>query len=129
MFFGLFHNPQREARRLEKDARAVADLARHTYRDSVLAEIARRTRDSLAQVADLCADDATCIERQMDRYKTLHRESRRQFDQVGLTAYTFVIIHAQSLRLAEAGAPARKAIQDFLDEWPAERGSDGTLPG
>ena len=104
MLFGLFDNPQREARRLAKDARAVADLARHTYRDSILEEIARLTRDSLAQVADLCGDDAACIAREVDRYKTLHREARRQFNQVGLTAYTFVIIHAESLRLAEAGA-------------------------
>jgi len=129
MLFGLFHNPQREARRLEKDALAIADMARHTYRGSILADIARVTRDELAYIAERCAEDATCIAREEDRYKTLHRESRRQFDPVGLTAYTFVIIHAQSLRYGEAGAAARATIQAFLDEWPAERASEAALPG
>jgi hypothetical protein len=129
MIFGLFSNPEREARRLAKDARVVADMARQTYRASIQADIARLTREGLAQLAERCGDDGDCVEREVDRYRALHREARRNFNQAGLTAYTFVIIHAQSLRLGAAGEAARAAIDEFLTEWPADREPDATLPG
>ena len=130
MFFGLFRkNPEREARQLHKDARIVVDMARQTYRAQLLIDIARITREGLTQIEELCGDDAAKRAREIDRYQALHREARRQHDQVGLTAYTLVIIHARSLDLSGLGAPARTAIQEFLDEWPADRQQDGTLPG
>jgi hypothetical protein len=129
MIFGLFSNPQREARRLAKDARAVADIARQTYRASVQADIARLTREGLGQLAERCGDDGDCVAREADRYRALHREARRHFNQVGLTAYTFVIIHAQSLHLGAAGEAARQAIRDYLAEWPEDRAPEATLPG
>lgn len=130
MIFGwLRKNPERDARQLDKDARAVTDMARQTYRAQLLVDIARITREGLAQIEELCGDDAARRAREVDRYQALHREARRQHDQVGLTAYTLVIIHARSIDLAQLGAPARAAIQQFLDEWPADRKRDGTLPG
>ncbi len=130
MIMGLFRkDPAREARQLNKDAVAVLDLARGTYRADVLREIARITRDGIAQLEELCAGDENCRAREIDRYKSLHRESRRQFNQVGLTAYTLVIIHGRSLYCGEAGAPARQAIDEFLAEWPDGGERQGTLPG
>lgn len=128
--FGLFRrDTARDARQLNKDAVAVVELARGTYRAEVLREIARITRDGIAQLEDLCGGDAVCRAREIDRYKMLHRESRKQLNQVGLTAYTLVIIHARSLATGDAGAPARAAIADFLSDWPPDREPDGTLPG
>jgi hypothetical protein len=125
----FFNNPEREVRQLNTDAASVIEMARQTYREELLGEIARLTRDGVAQVHDLCGDNAECIQREVDRYKTLHRESRRQHKQAGLTAYTLVIIHARSIAFGEAGAPARSAIEQFLAEWPSEHHGEGTLPG
>jgi hypothetical protein len=131
MILGLFRSsPEREARRLRKDAEAILDMARHTYRESVLEAIARATRQGIAQVAQLAGDDETRVQRELDRIKTLHREARRRHDQTGLTAFTLVIIHTRAGRLGEAGEPARAAIEAFLDEWPAGDDSQpGTLAG
>jgi len=58
MFFDLFKSsPEREARRLNKDALEILDMARSTYRESILGEIARITRDGVKQMADLAGED------------------------------------------------------------------------
>lgn len=130
MIFGFFRSsPEREARTLHKDAVAVLDIARGTYRATVLREIARITREGIMQIEDLAGDDEVRREREIDRFKALHRESRRRLDQTGLTAHTLTIIHARSLALGDAGAPAREAIDAFLREWPPEREPEGTLEG
>lgn len=130
MIFGLFRkNPQGEARRLAKDANAIIDMACGTYRDDILADIARLTRTGLTQIADLAGGDWVRCKRELDRYKVLHREARRQHDQARLTAYTLVIIHTRSLELGELGAPARATIEQFLDEWPSTEAPEGTLEG
>lgn len=130
MLFGLFKkNPEREARQLARDAQSIVDMARQTYRAELLVDIARITRGGLAQMEEVCGDDRERRAREVSRYQTLHREARRQHDQVGLTAYTLVIIHARSLDVGDPGAPARDTIQDFLAEWPEDRERDATLPG
>jgi len=127
---GLFRpRPEREARRLHKDAVVILDMARHTYRASVLEAIAHQTRDGLAQLRDLAGDDWRRTERELDRFKALHREARRRQDQTGLTAFTLIIIHTRSRRLGTAGEPARAAIDAFLEEWPSPNPPEGTLAG
>jgi hypothetical protein len=130
MRFNLFKkNPQAEARQLSRDASAIVDMVRSTYRDSLLAEIARLTRAGIAQMADLAGEDWVRCERELDRYKVLHREARRQNNQGRLTAYTLIIIHTRSLKLGELGAPAREVIEGFLDAWPGAEPPEGTLEG
>jgi hypothetical protein len=130
MIFGLFKtSPEREARQLARDADAIVGMARGTYRESVLSAIARLTRNGIAQMEDLAGDDPARREAELGRYKTLHREARRQHDQTGLTAYTLVIIHTRSLTLGELGAPAREIIEEFLAQWPADGEPEGTLAG
>lgn len=130
MIFGLFHkNPQRESRRLNKDTATVLELARVTYRAEILREIARITRDGIAQIDDPDGAGAERRQQEMTRFKALHRESRRRQDQAGLTAYTLIIIYANGLEYGDASAPSREAIRDFLAEWPAEREEPGTLEG
>lgn len=130
MILGLFKpNPEREARRLDRDARTILDMARQTYRPNLLFDIARQTRDGLAQLEELAGDDRDRRARALERVQALHREARRHHNQVGLTAHTLVIIHGRSLELGELGQPARDAIREFLEEWPAEKAEDGMLPG
>ena len=129
-FFDIFKaSPQREARRLNKDAASIIDMARGTYRESVLSEIARLTRDGLAQMADIAGTDPVALAREVDRYKALHREARRQHNQTRLTAYTLVIIHSQGLRYGELTEPTRESIDEFLAEWPEVEPPEGTLAG
>lgn len=127
--FGLFNNPKREIKQLNKDARVVIDTARQTYRAERLRDIALLTRDGLRQTADLCGDDQSCREREIARYKTLHRESRSHFNQVGLTAYTLIIIHLRSRAFGEACAAARQVIGEFIAEWDHSENNEDVLPG
>lgn len=130
MIFNLFKSsPEREARRLNKDAMDILDMARHTYRESILSEIARITREGLKQLEDLAGEDEVQREREIDRYKALHREARRQHNQSKLTAYSLVIIHSSGLRYADLTLPTREAIAEFLDEWPPAEPPEGTLAG
>ena len=130
MIFNLFKtSPEREARRLNKDAMDILDMARHTYRESILSEIARITREGLKQLDDLAGEDEVQREREIDRYKALHREARRQHNQSKLTAYSLVIIHSSGLKYADLTLPTREAIDEFLDEWPPAEPPEGTLAG
>ena len=133
MILGLFKkNPQRESRRLSKDAASIVEFARVTYRTEILREIASLTREGIAQI-DALGDDAlgdagpARRKQEIDRFKALHRDARRRQDQAGLTAYTLVIIHAMSLEYGHTSAPAREAIQDYLADWPADQQEPGTL--
>ena len=130
MLFGLFKpRPERESRRLNKDAADILEMARVTYRDSVLSEIARLTRAGIKQMDELVGDDEVLRTRELDQYKTLHREARRQHSETRLTAYTLVIIYGQGLEFGELTRPTRDAIDEFLAEWPSQEPADGTLVG
>ncbi len=115
--FGLFNNPQREAARLSRDAQTVVDMARQTYRAEGNREIALLTRAGIRQISELCGDDASCLEGELDRFKTLHQEAKRQLNQLALTAYTLIIINTRAGMLGQVGAPAIAAVQSFVDDW------------
>lgn len=130
MIFGLFgNNPQRESRRLNKDAASVLEMARVTYRVEILREIARITREGIAQLNERDDVDEARRKHDLGRIKALHRESRQRHDQAGLTAYTLIIIYASSLEYGDASAASREAIDDFIAEWPPEQREPGTLEG
>lgn len=130
MLFGLFgKNPQRESRRLNKDAAAVVEMARVTYRSEILRETARIAREGIEQLRALEGEDEDRRTHGLGRFKVLHRESRQRRDQAGLTAYTLIIIYANGLEYGDATAASREAIQDFIDEWPPEQREPATLEG
>ena len=57
--------------------------------------------------------------------------ARKQGDQLGLTAYTLIIIYLRADNFGEACAPARQAIDAFVAQWaPDVRGGpeDGEGP-
>lgn len=136
MIFGFFaKKPEKEARELARDVGNIIGMAEQTYRPELLEEIARITRDGLAQIETLCADDSICQARQLDVYKSLHRDARRANAQAGLTAYTLIIINLRARPLGDIGDPVRGPIDEYLQRWPAKADpdtdseSEGTLAG
>gem|GEM_PF-1861478 len=115
--FGFFHNPEREARRLERDARAIIDNVVHSYREQRLVEIASQIRTDLLHVARNCEAHDGSLERELERHTSLHREARRHNASVALTAHTLVIIHIRAGRLGEPGQATLGLIQDFVSNW------------
>ena len=130
MIFGFFAaNPDKEARQLANDAAKIIEMAEQTYRSDLLDEIAQTTADGIRQVLERCADDAICRTRELDRYKSLHREARRQNSQGELTAYTLIIINTRAAALGEVGAPVCAQIEQFIQRRPARTESEDTLAG
>ena len=130
MIFGLFaKDPHKEVRRLAADVRSIIDMAEQTYRPQVLDEIANITRKDIKRVAERCGDDATCRARELDRFKSLHREARKQNQQGELTAYTLLIINIRAEDCGELGDPVRASIDQFLQRWPAAPEPQDTLAG
>ena len=130
MIFGFFaNNPSKQARQLGKDVANVVGMAEQTYRPELLGEIARISRDGIAQIVTLCGDNEHYRARELDRYKSLHRDARRQNSQVGLTAYTLIIINTRATALGELGAPVCALIEEFLQRWPAQVTDASTLAG
>ena len=130
MIFGFFANsPSKEARQLARDVVNIVGMAEQTYRPELLEEIARMTRDGIAQIVNVCGDNAHYRARELDRYKSLHRDARRQNSQTRLTAYTLIIINTRAAALAEVGEPACGLIDAFLQRWPATMTDESTLAG
>ena len=130
MIFGFFaKNPSKEARQLTKDVTKIIEMVEQTYRPELLAEIARITRDGIEQIVTRCGEDASCRARELDRYKSLHREARRQNSQGGLTAYTLIIINLRAAALGEVGLPVVALIEQFLERWPGQVKPVDTLAG
>ena len=102
MIFGFFKaNPEKEARQYSRDASSIIEMVEQTYKTSLLQEIARLTRAGLEQLQISCGGDEVCVARELDRYKSLHREARRNNSQGQLTAYTLIIIHTRAAALGE----------------------------
>lgn len=115
--FGWFDKKAREIRQLNRDAPAIIESARQSYRTELIRSIARLTDQRLQEAKQHCGDDAECLARAVSHFQTLHRESRSKNEHVGLTAYTLIIIYLRALVAGEACVPARTAIDAFLDDW------------
>lgn len=116
--FGWFNSREREIRQLNKDSSTIVEMARETYRSDRQQEIATQARAGIAQIGDICAGDPRCMERELARIKTLHREARSRHDQIGLTAHTLVIIHVRAQIVGDECAPARDEIDAYIDQTP-----------
>ncbi|MCP5151508.1 MAG: hypothetical protein H6983_21985 [Ectothiorhodospiraceae bacterium] len=112
--WGLFRSPEREARRLVRDARAVVEMAAAALpapTTRAIASMAREHRDrALATVEAEPARREVLI----GELRTRHREARRRRDDVELTAYTLVIIYLESLPLGARAADARATVDEFI---------------
>ena len=113
----LFDNPQREARRLNRDAAAIIDSATKSFPIERVRDIAVMTRERLDEAHEHLDKHGESRDLVLDRFLQLHREARRRMDQVGLTAYTLVIIHLRAEAIGQASQPALDAIDAFTGQW------------
>lgn len=115
--FGLFDGKAREIRHLNRDAPVIIENARESYRSELVRDIAVLLHEKIREAETSCGDDVACLNRALDHFRKLHREARRKNEHVGLTAYTLIIIYFRAGALGRECAPARAAINGFLDEW------------
>ena len=67
--FGWLNSREREIRQLNKDAGAIVELPRQTYRAQRQREIALMTAEGIQQVAQICSGEPVCLAREVDRFK------------------------------------------------------------
>jgi hypothetical protein len=113
----LFDNPQREARRLNRDAPAIIESVTQSLPTSRLREIALMTLEHLNASREHLDKHTQSREQMLYRFRQLHADARRRMDQVGLTAYTLLIIQLRASALGEIAAPAVAAIDEFTSRW------------
>jgi hypothetical protein len=112
----LFNNPQRDAKRLNRDAPAIIDSATKSFPVDRVREIAL-TLENLGEARTHLEEHTRSRDQILYRFKQLHGEARRRMDQVGLTAYTLVIIDLRAEALGDMAKPARQAIDEFIGQW------------
>ena len=115
--WSLFDNPEREAKRLNRDATAIIDNATRSLPVERVRETAVMTLEHLREAHEHLEKNTESREQVLYRFKQLHGEARRGMNQAGLTAYTLVIIHLRAEALGEAARPALEAIDEFTGRW------------
>jgi len=113
----LFDNPQREARRLNRDAPAIIESATRSMPVGRVRAIALMTLEHVNASREHLDKHTQSREQMLYRFRQLHGDARRRMDQVGLTAYTLVIIQLRASALGEIAAPAVQAIEGFTGQW------------
>ncbi len=117
MWIRAWFGPEREGRRLAKDARWIIDEMETVYSAAKMREVVKFTEEKLTDChAAVAANPSkrTDVVRDVQR---LHREARRQNDRVVLTAMTFVVIYLKAEVIGHLGLPARTAIDEFQARW------------
>jgi hypothetical protein len=116
--FGLFGNKtKREIRRLNKDAPNIVEYSYQSLSTKTVRDAALMTAEHLEHVRQVYKDDPLGPKRAIAKYKTRLEEAARRHDDVALTAFTLVLIYVRAELQGEACAPARQAIDDFMDQW------------
>jgi len=122
MIFGFFCSPEREARGLQRDARLIIDDVCEAYRDQLLNEIAKQIYIDLLHIDRNCQSELGSRKRELERHTSLHRDARRKFNPVALTAHTLVIIHLRATALGEPGQGVIEVINEFTEAWRSDEG-------
>ena len=120
--FSLF-GKRHEARRLDRDCRAIIRSDELAYRPSHLEKIGTLVTEYLEQ-----ARKAGSIEPidPPNWLKNVHREARKKHDQARLSAATLTIIYLRAHKLGEDGPPVRQNIDSYLLKWRTEPSPSGT---
>lgn len=113
----LLDNPDREARRLNRDAPAIIESATRSFPSRRVRDIALATLEHLGEAHEHLSNHSESRDQVLYRFRQLHGEARRRMDQVALTAYTLVIIHLRAEALDGRAAPALEAIDAFTGQW------------
>ena len=111
----------RAIQQLNRDAREIIRRDSAAYTDRHLTTIANVLRTYLAEFDSPLQTAAHRREVAM-RLKSRHREARRRHDQVVLSAATLTIIYRRAMEVGETAAPARDAVQVFLDRYADSEG-------
>lgn len=120
--FSLF-GKRHEARRLDRDCRAIIRSDELAYRPSHLEKIGALVTEYLEQVRQ--AGSIEPID-PPNWLKNVHREARKKHDQARLSAATLTIIYLRAHKLGEDGAPVRQNIDSYLLKWRSEPSPSGT---
>ncbi len=116
-FLARWFRPQREARRLERDAATIIETAQSLPSSSKTRETALRIRDELEVAHARGGDDPSRYTRLLEHFRNQHREARRRRDDTALTALTLVIIYLRAEMVGADAYPARHRIDAFVSEW------------
>ena len=120
--FSLF-GKRHEARRLDRDCRAIIRSDELAYRPSHLEKIGALVTEYLEQVRK--AGSIEPID-PPNWLKNVHREARKKHDQARLSAATLTIIYLRAHKLGEDGAPVRQNIDSYLLKWRSEPSASET---
>jgi len=130
MIFGLFGDKKkREAKQLNSDAPLIIEQSMQTYTGPRLREMAEMVVEHIARAHARYGTAEIDLKRAHYDYKGLHKEARRNNDQVALSALTLVIIHLRAEMNAPAAAPAIATIEDFTKAWMHDGDGDGDGDG
>ena len=116
-FLARWFGPQREARRLDRDAATIIEAAQSLPSSSKTRETALRIRDELEVAHARGGDDPSRYTRLVEHFRNQHREARRRRDDTALTALTLVIIYLRAEMVGADADPARHRIDAFASEW------------
>ncbi len=125
----LFKNPDREAKRLNRDASTIIDSTTKSFPINRVREIALMTLEHLGEVHEHLDKHSEGRDQVLYRFRQLHSEARRRTDQVALTTYTLVIIHLRAETLGEICSPALEAIDEFTGQWAHAAEEQQSAPG
>ena len=112
-FFGKRH----EARRLDRDCRAIIRSDELAYQPSHLKKIGALVTEYLEQARKTGSIEPIDPPNWL---KNVHREARKKHDQARLSAATLTIIYLRAHKLGEDGAPVRQNIDSYLLKWRTE---------
>lgn len=113
-------SPEREARRLNRDAPAIVEQTTLGYPVARVRDVASATAEHLGRSREHLAEHPGARDDVLARFREIHRDARRRNDQVALTAITLAIIALRAEALGETARPAAAAVEAFVDEWAGE---------
>lgn len=117
MFSWFRKSPEREIKRLNKDAETIVEMTFQGFGSAAARDAAVQIRKYLDQAHELAVGDPPDYERFIAEYRLLHKDARDRHDQIRLTSLTLVIIYLRSEAFGAACAPARQAVDGFLAHW------------
>ncbi len=131
MIFGLFGDKtEREAKQLNRDAPAIIFQAKQLYPPARLQTMVETIAEYIERAHKRYGTDPIDLKRAHYDFRTLHKEARRNNDQVGLSAMTLVIIYIRAEIAGPKADPARAAINAFTATWLHVGGAkDGASDG
>ena len=118
---GLFKDPAREARRLNRDTAAILESATAGYPIESVRDMAVMTAKEIGQAQAHLEMYPDARDEVLAGLTRQHRESRRRMNQVALTAYTLAIIYLRAQALGDACREAIDAIDEFTGHWAHAR--------